>query len=840
MKRLIFISVIVLFVWSFTFAESVAWEDQVIYFLMTDRFANGDPSNDVQTASGIDFGLDGSKYTGGDLQGLIDRLDYIQGLGVTTIWLTPPVANQWWDPYVNYGGYHGYWARDMKAIDEHFGDIQLYRRFIDEVHKRGMYVIQDIVCNHMGNHYIYNKDSEEYTLNTGTVPSIVEKPLQEPFDQIDFNDARQREAAIYHWESEQNPPTKENMGFADLDDLNTENQVVIDALKDSFKFWIDLGVDGYRIDTAIYIEDEFWKKFLEDDDGILPFAAKTGKENFIVYGEAWVTPPPFENNAEKLVSGYFDLGYNSMLDFPLMSEIHRVFKEGKPTDLLRYRLEQREAFFDGRNMITFVDNHDMSRFLKGAKVLDLMQALGLIFTIPGIPTIYYGTEQGFTETRASMFGGGYDTETDQYDPENALYKYIQELSALRMEYDAFRNGKVKVLYADTLGPGVLIYEIVYEEETYMVFMNTNAKAKYASDFDTGLPQGTLLEPVFTSRMVSKDIQIGKDGILNKLVDPKAFAVFRVTNRTKALKDKGIRVSFNAYEKMQSSDFTISGKAENAKKVKLFVDGNEKEYATMLPDDQGNWEATIRLADFISGTHKLFAKAYGKIPINYEYSDTIEIDMEIPIVELANFSDPVGDDNGPTGDYTYPKGEGNYRNEMDLTNVRFEQVGQILRMEFKMKDISDRWAPTNGFDHTVFKIYFDNPEKSGVVELPEQKAQMPFYTDGTQGNWDYQIYATGWSLTTYNSEGADAEAYGTPVTPSPEVKTDKDNLTITILVPLDSLDTKTLEGWTVYVTTYDYDGIESLLRRTSPNPGKWEFGAPSKNAPRIMDDILLEF
>ena len=99
MKKLIFISVIVLFVWSFTFAESVAWEDQVIYFLMTDRFANGDPSNDVQTASGIDFGLDGSKYTGGDLQGLIDRLDYIQGLGVvTTIWLTPPVANQWWGP----------------------------------------------------------------------------------------------------------------------------------------------------------------------------------------------------------------------------------------------------------------------------------------------------------------------------------------------------------------------------------------------------------------------------------------------------------------------------------------------------------------------------------------------------------------------------------------------------------------------------------------------------------------------------------------------------------------------------------------------------------------------
>jgi hypothetical protein len=120
------------------------------------------------------------------------------------------------------------------------------------------------------------------------------------------------------------------------------------------------------------------------------------------------------------------------------------------------------------------------------------------------------------------------------------------------------------------------------------------------------------------------------------------------------------------------------------------------------------------------------------------------------------------------------------------------------------------------------------------------AVMPLYADGTQGDWDYQIYATGWGLSTYSSAGADTDLYGTPVTPAPVVKTDKDNLTIQILVPLDSLDTTTLEGWKVYVTTYDYDGIESLLRRTSPNPGKWEFKTPSVDSPRIMDDILLEF
>lgn len=840
MKRIIFIGFVLLVISSFTFAESMDWKDQVIYFVMTDRFANGDTSNDVQTASGVDFGHDGDKYTGGDLQGLIDKLDYIQGLGVTAIWLTPPVAGQWWDEYVNYGGYHGYWARDMKAIDEHFGDVALYKKFIDAVHARGMYVIQDIVCNHMGNHYVYDKETDTYFINKGSVPNRADKPIQEPFNQIDYNDPQQRAAAIYHWESEQNPQTKENMGFSDLDDLNTENEVVIDALKDSFRFWVDLGVDGYRIDTAIYVEDPFWKRFLEDEDGILPFAAEKGKEDFIVYGEAWVTPPPYENNAEELVSKYFDLGYTAMLDFPLMSEMTRVFKEGKPTDFLRYRLEQREDFFDGRNMITFVDNHDMSRFLKGSKMLDLMQALGLIFTIPGIPTLYYGTEQGLTETRASMFAGGYDTQVDQFDTENALYRYIQELSALRGKYDAFRTGHVQVLYSDTLGPGVFIYEISYEDEVYMIFMNTNAKAKYASDFDTGLAEGTLLEPIFTNRMVTKEIQIGKDGILNKLVDAKGFGVFKVTDTVKEIQDNGIRVSFDDYEKLHRSDFKISGKAQNAKRVKIFIDGSEDDYATINPDEEGNWTVEIRLADFISGTHKIFAKAYGKIPINYEYSETIEVDMEIPTVELADFSDPVGDDNGPTGDYTYPRGEGNYRNEMDLTHIRFQQVGQVLRIVMTMKDISDRWTPTNGFDHVVFKIFFDDPEKTGINALPEQNAEMPLYADGTQGDWDYQIYATGWSISTFSSDGADAELYGTSVTPAPEVKVDKDNLTVTILIPLDSLDTKSLEDWKVYVTTYDYDGIESLLRRTSPNPGKWEFGAPSKDSPRIMDDLLLEF
>ncbi len=134
---------------------SPAWEDQVIYFVMTDRFANGDPLNDDQGSGEFDP-ANGAKYSGGDLQGIIDQLDYIQGLGATAVWITPPVANQWWDPLQQYGGYHGYWARDLKQVDEHLGTLETYQALSDALHRRGMYLIQDVVPNHMGNFFQYS------------------------------------------------------------------------------------------------------------------------------------------------------------------------------------------------------------------------------------------------------------------------------------------------------------------------------------------------------------------------------------------------------------------------------------------------------------------------------------------------------------------------------------------------------------------------------------------------------------------------------------------------------------------------------------------------------------
>ena len=126
------------------------WRDQVIYFAVTDRFADGDPRNNNQGAGEYGPGQR-NRYQGGDLKGLTQRLDYIRSLGATTLWITPPVAQQWLNPSGDYTGYHGYWAENMLQVDKHLGTLADYRALSHGLHSRGMYLVQDIVVNHMGN-----------------------------------------------------------------------------------------------------------------------------------------------------------------------------------------------------------------------------------------------------------------------------------------------------------------------------------------------------------------------------------------------------------------------------------------------------------------------------------------------------------------------------------------------------------------------------------------------------------------------------------------------------------------------------------------------------------------
>ena len=181
------------------------WRDQVIYFLMTDRFDDGDPSNNDQGLNEYDP-QDSHRYSGGDLQGVINRMDYIQGLGATAVWTTPPVANQWWSEEAQFSGYHGYWARDFTRVDEHYGTMEDFKNLSCELHKREMYHVMDIVVNHMGDFFRYDKEAITHDPTTGyrtaNPASPTNAPDKYPFNLNDPRRADDLDAGIYNWTGE--------------------------------------------------------------------------------------------------------------------------------------------------------------------------------------------------------------------------------------------------------------------------------------------------------------------------------------------------------------------------------------------------------------------------------------------------------------------------------------------------------------------------------------------------------------------------------------------------------------------------------------------------------------
>ena len=292
------------------------WREQIIYFVMIDRFNDGNPANNDQGVGEYDPKLN-SKYSGGDLLGIEDKISYIKELGATAVWITPPVANQWWMKNKQYSGYHGYWAENLMAVDKHYGDLADYQKLARALHGQGMYLIQDIVVNHMGDYFSYDKtwDSRKpsqgfhYQATTGQDHT----PSQFPFNQNDARQPEQAKHAIYHWTpdiSNYADPTQEHTyQMAGLDDLNTENPMVRDALRESYGFWIkEAGVDGFRVDTAFYVPSDYFCDFLYSEDtkhpGMMAVAKQTGREQFHVFGEGFAIDKPFEDSQSLKIEGY--------------------------------------------------------------------------------------------------------------------------------------------------------------------------------------------------------------------------------------------------------------------------------------------------------------------------------------------------------------------------------------------------------------------------------------------------------------------------------------------------------------------------------------------------------
>lgn len=833
-------------------AAAPDWRDQVLYLVMIDRFDDGDPGNSDQGQGEYDP-ADPRKFSGGDLAGVERRLDYIRGLGATAVWITPPVANRWWSEAARFGGYHGYWARDFKAVDAHFGTLVDYRRLADAMHGHGMLLVQDVVVNHVADYHGWRGEHDparpERNFELRPEADGTTAPTQPPFDRNDVRRPEDRAAAIYHW----NPEIRDHADrtqqldwqLADLDDLNTDNPAVQAALRESYAWWIrEVGVDGFRVDTVFHVKPEFFEAFVHGDDpkapGMRRVAAAAGKPEFHLFGEGFGVDRPYEETVARKIERYVraDDGrprLPGMINFPLYGTLGDVFARRHPPGELGHRIESMmRVHADPWRMSTFVDNHDVDRFLAGGDEAGLKQALLAIMTLPGMPTIYYGTEQGFREQRAAMFAGGYGAGgRDRFDADAPLYRYIGELAALRREHRVFSRGTPRVLAANAAAPGAIAWTMRWEDELALVAFNTADRPTLLDGLDPGLPAGTRLVPRYGLGAEPPPLTLDGRSPIHLVLPPHSAMVWtRAGIVALEAPDAAPRaaLSIDAAPASTAGDLVVSGRARGVTSLRIVVDGDLAAAQTVAPDGGGRWTATVRTDDMIEPglVHRIVAWD----PATRTASAAHAFKVDRAWRSLARVDDPTGDDTGPNGRYVYPDGEGWRRHRpADLRGAEVWRSGDALRLRVSMPTLVSEWNPLLGFDHVAFAIFLELPGRpGGVAAMPQQNADLP---DGMR--WHLRLRTWGWSNALFGSDGASADADGTVAAIAARVDVDRQARTVTWTLPARAFAGADLSGARIHVTTWDYDGG---YRPLAPEASGNTFGGGAATDPKVMDAMTI--
>ena len=834
------------------------WRDQIIYFLMIDRFNDGDSSNNDQGTGEYDPSSD-KKFSGGDLLGVQQKLDYIAGLGATTVWTTPPVANQWWDPAQNYGGYHGYWARDLQKVDEHFGDLASYQALASGLHQRGMYLIQDVVVNHLGNFFTYsgNYDPAQPCQGFELIPGALAagQTLPPPLNLNDCNSTEAQQAAIYHWTpaiADHNNTTQQfTYQLSDLDDLNTSTPAVRDYLKQSYRYWIDqVGVDAFRVDTVKFVEHDFYNDFFHGSDGILAKAKETGRNDFLSLGEIFEASTAYHTEGEEKLIAYLGTKekpeLESVLNFPLQATMSQVFAGGKPTAELGFRLRKMmEMYPDPYRLGNFIENHDMARLLAQASQDDLKQSLFTLLTLPGIPVLYQGTEQAFTGYRDAMFSGGYREDGQQLDSFNSdsdMYRFIQKLTTLRHEYKTLSRGDLTILAEESAGAGAFAYRRQLDDTRLLIILNTASQPVLLNHMLTGLDAGSRLRILDAMNQdAEQEIITGDDGSLT-LALPAKSALLLLADGTGAVPptDQSMTLTTPLEGAVISADLPLQGTGTPGRRIKLVVDGNLDAAQEVVVDTEGNWQGSVSVRDFQIGTQNhrlaLYEAADGSSLPDIRFQSQLAY-PETPAITVDDTGDAAEGSGGPLGTYGLP-GDNSFDKtapQLAIEEAKVFQAGNNVRLSLKMANVTDTWVPTFGFDHVGFSIFIHLPEQgTGQTLLPKIRGTMP---DGQ--TWQRQVVAFGWQNSLYSSQGATASQFGEPIAPGPTLSVDKASKTINFDFPSASLGKpSSLNGITFYVTTWDLDGLSSSYRPLQSAAGAWNFSGGSDLDPLIWDDLPL--
>jgi len=833
------------------------WRDQVIYFVMTDRFDDGDPRNNDQGAGEFDPRR-ADRYQGGDLRGVAQRLDYIRGLGATAVWITPPVANQWIGPNNGHGGYHGYWAEHFMQVDRHLGTLADYQQLSHQLHRRGMYLVQDIVVNHTGNYFGHSGPWSPTDPSANIVRYVdtppVPGPRQAPFNLNDPRDPAQRDAAIYHWTpdvTDYNDVHQErNFQMSGLDDLNTENPVVLRALRESYAHWIRaVGVDAFRVDTAFYVPPEMFVDFMRSREpgapGMQTVARETGRRQFHVFGEGFGIDKPMQDTQARKIESYMTDAAGQpvlpgMLNFPLYGAFNDAFARGRPTAELGHRIRSLTRLHARPHwMPSFVDNHDVDRFLAGGSPSALQQALLAMFTLPGIPTLYYGTEQAFTEQRASMFAAGWGSGgRDHFDRSAPLYGAIAQMAALRREHRLFSRGLPEVLRDNPGGPGVLAYVMKQGGQRALVAFNTAEHEALLDGLTLGA--GVRLKGVYGLDGRPADRRVGADGQLHLVLPARSGQVWLLDGAGRAgagARSGRAQLTVDALEQPSvGGDFAVAGMAPGVASLRLVVDGDLAQAQLVTPQADGRWQAVVDTSRHIDAAAEHRLVAVGTDPVNGQLRATPaqRFRVERAWAPLADVADPAGDDRGPSGRYVYPVDASfGARHPMDILRVQAAGAGGALRLDLTMADLSTVWNPANGFDHVAFTIFIELPGQAGGASImPLQNGNLP---EGMR--WHRRLRVHGWSNALFSPQGASASHEGTAVTPGARIEVDAPARRVRFTLPAAALGgLKTLSGVRLYINTWDYDGG---YRPLSPAPQGWSIGGGDPaTEPKVMDDTIV--
>lgn len=449
------------------------WRDDVIYFAMTDRFQDSDPTNNHDVdKSNI------HAWHGGDLQGLIDKADYVKDTGATALWITPPMANQ--KTFVDTDGYHGYWPVDYYSIDSHLGDMDKFKEMVGTYHDKGMKVILDIPLNHVAWEHPHWTD-----------PSKA--------DMFHHN------GDVTDWD---NDWQQENCSIFGLPDWAQENPKTEQYLMDVGKFWAQSGVDGFRLDAVRSVPKEFWTKFNKEIHDV-------AGDDFLLIGEY------YHGDADRLAPYQRDTNMNSLVDYPMYYRIKEAFaKGGSMTQVADGLSWTNNVYPEPELMGLFMDNHDTQRFLTEADgdKRRLKMALTFVMTANRIPTIFYGTEQGFTSDKT---GWAETSRKDmEFDKDPELHGFAQKLGAIRNDLEPLRRGELLEMWKDH---DIFAFDRKSDKgEAIVVFNNSESEQHRRMPLraESQIKDGTVLKDLLSEKTVTV-----KDGHIEQNLEAKFAGIF---------------------------------------------------------------------------------------------------------------------------------------------------------------------------------------------------------------------------------------------------------------------------------------------------------------------------